>query len=152
MKTAILFGASGFVGSYLLKDLLKDDDYSKVIVVVRKALDIRDPKLEIVIGDYNSLPGLKAKLVADEVFIAIGTTKAKTPDKNEYYQIDHDYPVLAAKMVKENGFEEILLTAAAESTTSYKARQADFLLKACIILSCKSFGVMGLKMMPLTPA
>ncbi len=112
MKTAILFGASGFVGSYLLEDLLNDSDYSKVIVVVRKDLNIKHPKLETIIGDYQSLPALKSKLVADEIFIAIGTTKAKTPDKTLYYQIDHDYPVLAAQMVKENGGKSVFLVSA----------------------------------------
>ncbi len=103
MKKAILFGASGFVGSYLLQDLLNNAAYEKVTAVVRKNLNINHPKLKTLIGDYSTLPTLKDNIDADEIFIALGTTKNKTPDKKEYYQIDHDYPVLAAKLAKEKG-------------------------------------------------
>jgi uncharacterized protein YbjT (DUF2867 family) len=103
LKKAILFGASGFIGSYLLQDLLHNADYELVTIVVRKPLNIVHPKLKTLIGDFNTLQQLKESILADDVFIALGTTKKQTPDEKLYYQIDHDYPVLAAKMAKENG-------------------------------------------------
>jgi Predicted nucleoside-diphosphate-sugar epimerases len=112
MKKAILFGASGFVGSYLLKELLNNPDYEEVIVVVRRDLDMRHPKLKILIGDYHSLPDLKAQLVGDDVFITLGSTKKKTPKQDEYYQVDHDYPVLAADMALQNGATSVFLLTA----------------------------------------
>jgi uncharacterized protein YbjT (DUF2867 family) len=112
MKKAILFGASGFIGSYLLGELLNNDDYEQVTIVVRKDLNIRHPKLKTVIGDFNSLPNLKESMAADDVFITIGTTRKKTPDKKQYYQIDHDYPVLAAKMARENGAKTVSVVTA----------------------------------------
>lgn len=111
-KKAILIGASGFIGSYLLKELLKDADYDQIIVVVRKKLNLQHPKLKQLIGDFNTLPDLKEQLVADEIFITLGTTKKKTPDLKIYYQIDHDYPVLAAKIVKDNGAKAVFLVTA----------------------------------------
>ena len=59
MKRALLFGASGLVGFYLLQELLKDPSYDQVVIVVRKALAVQHKKLITVIGDYNSLPQLK---------------------------------------------------------------------------------------------
>ncbi|OAV75515.1 putative NADH-flavin reductase [Bacteroidales bacterium Barb7] len=112
MKKAVLFGASGFVGSYLLDELLNNPDYEEVIVVVRKNLNINHPKLSVLIGDYHSLPDLKEQIVADDVFIVLGTTKKKTPKQAEYYQIDHDYPVLAAKMAQENGATSVFVVTA----------------------------------------
>ncbi len=112
MKNAILFGASGFIGSYLLDELLNSADYEKVTVVVRKNLNIDHPKLKTLIGDYHSLPGLKADIIADEVFIALGTTRKKTPDKDEYYRVDHDYPVAAAKIAKEKGAKSVFVVTA----------------------------------------
>lgn len=109
MKKAILFGASGFVGSNLLDRLLNNSDYEKVTIVVRKNLNISHPKLKTLIGDYHSLPKLKTNIVADDVFIALGTTKKNTPNEDEYYQVDHDYPVLAAKIAKENGAQSIFI-------------------------------------------
>jgi uncharacterized protein YbjT (DUF2867 family) len=112
MKKAILFGASGFIGGYLLDDLLNAADYEKVMIVVRRNLNINHPKLETVIGDYRSLPDLRGNLVADEIFITLGTTKKNTPDKAEYYQTDHDYPVLAAKIAKEMGAKSVFVVTA----------------------------------------
>jgi uncharacterized protein YbjT (DUF2867 family) len=112
MKKAIIFGASGFIGSFLLEELLNDARYEQVTIVVRKDPGIHHPKLITLIGDYNTLPSLKAKLVGDEIYIALGTTKKNTPDEKLYYQVDHDYPVLAAKMAKENGAGTVLLVSA----------------------------------------
>ena len=112
MKKALLFGANGFIGSCLLQELLNNADYDKVTIVVRKFLDISHPKLTMLIGDLQTLPALQPELVADDVFIAIGTTKAKTPDKDEYYRIDHDYPVLAARITKEKGADSVAVVTA----------------------------------------
>lgn len=112
MKTALLFGSSGFVGSFLLRELLDQPNYDKVIVVVRKDQGIRHPKLKTLIGDFKSLALLKSELVADDVFIALGTTKKKTPDPQQYYEIDHDYPVLAAQLAKDNGAKAVFLLTA----------------------------------------
>jgi uncharacterized protein YbjT (DUF2867 family) len=112
MKKAILFGASGLVGSHLLDILLHNPDYEQVTIVVRKRLNINHPKLKILIGDYQSLHLLKDDIEADEVFIALGTTKNKTPDQKAYYQVDHDYPVLATKLAKEKGAKSVFIVTA----------------------------------------
>ncbi|AWG22424.1 epimerase [Flavobacterium faecale] len=112
MKKAILFGASGFIGSHLLQDLLNDAEYEQITIVVRKSENINHPKLKTLIGDFNSLPQLKESLIGDDVFIALGTTKKQTPDEKKYYQIDHDYPVLAAKLAQENGATAVFVVSA----------------------------------------
>ena len=103
MKRAIVFGSSGFVGSHLLSELLNSSDYGQVTAVARKSLNITHPKLKTVLADYNSLAAVKSEIAADEVFITLGTTKANSPVEADYYQVDHDYPVLAARLAKENG-------------------------------------------------
>lgn len=112
MKKAVLFGASGLVGSWLLTELLNDPDYEKVIIVVRKDMGIRHPKLVSLTGDYNTLPLLQPGIDADEVFITLGTTQKKTPDRREYYQVDHDYPVLAAKIARDRGAKAVFIVTA----------------------------------------
>jgi uncharacterized protein YbjT (DUF2867 family) len=129
MKAALLFGATGFIGSYLLEELLNSPDYDRVTAVTRKPIQTRHPKLTNLIADYNSLPAIKEKLNADDVFIAIGTTKANTPDQKLYYQIDHDYPVLAARLAKENGAKSVFIVTAvganARSKFSYTKTKGD---------------------------
>ncbi len=88
--------------------------------MVRKDLNIRQPKLKTLIGDYNSLAGLKAEITADEVFIALGTTRKNSPKKAEYYQVDHDYPVLAARIAKERGAKSVFLVTAVDANPHSK--------------------------------
>jgi uncharacterized protein YbjT (DUF2867 family) len=112
MKKAIVYGASGLVGSYILENLLNNATYEQVIIVVRRDLNIQHPKLKMLKGDFNTLSKVIEGIQVDEVFIALGTTQKKTPDKKLYYQIDHDYPILAAKLAKENGAKAVFLVSA----------------------------------------
>ena len=112
MKKAILLGASGFVGSHLLDELLNNPDYDQVTVIVRKKLDMEHPKLKTYIGDYHSLPSMDEVMETDDIFLLIGTTQTQTPDREEYYQIDHDYPILAAKIAKEKGAKSVFVVTA----------------------------------------
>ena len=112
MKKAILFGASGFIGSFLLPDLLDNPGYKQVTIEVRKTTGINHPKLKELIGDYHSLHLLKEQIDADEIFITLGTTRAKTPDRDQYYQVDHDYPIAAAKIALEAGAKSVLVVTA----------------------------------------
>ena len=112
MKRAVVFGASGFVGSHLLRELLNSPDYGQVTVVVRRALKLTHPKLRTVIGDYNSLAEVRSEITAEEVFLALGTTQKDSPERADYHQVDHEYPVLAARFAKENGATSIFLISA----------------------------------------
>jgi uncharacterized protein YbjT (DUF2867 family) len=112
MKKAIVFGSSGFVGSHLLGELLNSPDYEQITVVVRKKLNINHPKLVTLIGDYSSLPALESDISADEIFFTLGATRATSPEKEKYYQVDHDYPVLAARIAKARGAKSIFIVTA----------------------------------------
>jgi uncharacterized protein YbjT (DUF2867 family) len=70
------------------------------------------PKLKTLIGDDNSLCDLKGHMLADEIVIALGATKKTSPKKADYYKVDHDYPVLAAKIAKEKGAQSVFLLSA----------------------------------------
>jgi len=102
-KIAILLGATGLTGSILLELLLKDDSFKNVKVFGRSATDISHPKLEEHLGDMFKMNDFSEAFKGDAVFCCIGTTKAKTPDKETYKKIDYGIPVAAAKLAKQNG-------------------------------------------------
>jgi uncharacterized protein YbjT (DUF2867 family) len=120
MKTAIVFGSSGLVGSHLLSELLNSPDYEQVTAVARKSLNSTHPRLRLVIADFNSLADVKSEIAADEVFIALGTTRKNSPEKANYYQVDHDYPVLAARIAKERGAKSVFLVTAVGANANSK--------------------------------
>ncbi len=101
-KTAIILGATGLTGSYLLELLLNSHDYKKVKIFTRRTIGKTHPKLEEIVCDVLKLEEQSDQFTADEVFVCIGTTKAKTPDKQLYYAIDYSIPTISAKLAEQN--------------------------------------------------
>ena len=122
-KTAIILGATGLVGGKLLEILLKDDGYTKLKLFSRSSCNISHPKIEEHLIDLFELEKYSETFTGDVVFCCIGTTKAKTPDKETYKKIDYGIPVTASIFAKNNGikmFEVIsAMGANPKSTTFY---------------------------------
>ena len=102
MKTALLFGASGLVGSHVLSQLISNNNYSKIKLFVRTSIDISDPKIEIIQTDFNNLENHKEDIKGDDCFFCIGTTKKNSPDKNEYKRVELEVPKQIAQIAKSN--------------------------------------------------
>ncbi len=117
-KTAIILGATGLTGGYLLNLLLSNDHYKKVILFSRSTVGRTHPKLEEYLIDLLELETHADKFRADEVFCCIGTTKSKTPNKEIYKKIDYGIPVTAAKLSKANGIKTIVLISALGANVS----------------------------------
>ncbi len=111
-KTAVILGATGLTGSYLLEMLLNSDDYEKVKVFTRRSVQKQHPKLEEIICNLLNLREYADDFTADEVFCCIGTTKAKTPDKALYHQIDFGIPVMAAELAEKNNITAFIVISA----------------------------------------
>ncbi len=111
-KKAIILGATGLTGSHLLELLLNDPDYDVVKVFTRNKLTTFHPKIEEHIIDLLKLSDHADKFTADVVFCCIGTTKAKTPNKELYRAIDYGIPVEAAKLCKQNSINSFIVISA----------------------------------------
>ena len=105
MKTALLFGASGLVGSHVLSQLISNNNYSKIKLFVRSSIDISDPKIEIIQTDFNNLENHREDIKGDDCFFCIGTTKKNSPDKNEYKRIELNIPKQVAQIAKSNNIK-----------------------------------------------
>ena len=105
MKTALLFGASGLVGSHVLSQLISINNYSKIKLFVRSSIDISDPKIEIIQTDFNNLENHREDIKGDDCFFCIGTTKKNSPDKNEYQRIELNIPKQVAQIAKSNNIK-----------------------------------------------
>ncbi len=103
-KIAWVAGASGLVGQQLIAQLSEDAEFSKVIALVRKPLDIpifEHKKVEQFIVNFAKLVAPTQKV--DSLFCALGSTTKKTPSYDDYYQIDVTYPYEFAKLGKTKG-------------------------------------------------
>ncbi len=102
MKTALLFGTTGLVGSHLLNLLIINNNYSKIKVFVRSSIELNDPKIEIIQTDFNNLKNHREDIKGDDCFFCIGTTKKNSPDKNEYKRVELEVPKQVAQIAKSN--------------------------------------------------
>ncbi len=111
-KTAIILGATGLTGSFLLKQLVQDAAYAKIILFSRSKASVKSEKIEEHLIDLFELGKHRDKFKADVVFCCIGTTQSKTPNKEIYRKVDYGIPVTAAKLCKENGIDNFLVISA----------------------------------------
>ena len=109
MKTALLAGATGLIGSQLLPLLLASDRYAKVIVVGRRAVPTIHPKLVQVITELDQLEAVRLKLIADDVYCCLGTTMAQAGSKEAFYKVDFLYVVQLAALAASNFAAQLLV-------------------------------------------
>lgn len=108
-KTALIAGSTGLIGNELLQFLLNAKEYDKVIAVVRRPLEIKHPKLDEKIVDFDHLEEYKESFAVDDVFCCLGTTIKKAKTKEAMWKIDVDYPVAIAKLASSQGAKKFLL-------------------------------------------
>jgi uncharacterized protein YbjT (DUF2867 family) len=111
-KIALVAGATGLTGKYLVNLLLQDKNYSLVKVITRRNMNYDHPKIQEIITDFDKLPELEktADLSADDFYCCLGTTIKKVGgDKNLFYKVDHDYPVMLAEIAEKRGARNFLV-------------------------------------------
>ncbi len=108
---ATLIGATGLIGNHLLEHLIADSEFEKIKLIVRRPLEMNDPKVEILVIDFEDQAAFeKAITDSNVVFCSIGTTQQKVKgDLLAYRKIDYDIPLNAAIHCKKTGCETFIL-------------------------------------------
>ena len=120
MKTAIVIGATGLVGTALVDALLKDSRFEKVKIFVRRATHIVNDKLEHHIVNFDKPDQWKKLVTGDVLYSAMGTTIKVAGSKEAQYKIDYTYQYEVAKMAAANGVMQYVLVSAAGSSPDSK--------------------------------
>lgn len=107
---ALLVGATGLVGGFVLARLLAHPDYPNVEIWVRRELPLRDPKLIQRVVDFSRLPSQQVQ--ADHVFCCLGTTIRKAGSEASFREVDHDYPLALARLARSGGSKKFLMVSA----------------------------------------
>lgn len=111
MKTALIAGGTGLIGSQLLKLLLESNRYSKILAVTRRELPSH-PMLTQFNVPFEKLDELDATLKVDDVFCCLGTTMAKAKSRENFYKVDFQYPLILAKTALNLKATQFLLVSA----------------------------------------
>lgn len=100
----MIFGASGLVGNLLLKELINDPAYNKVVVFVRKPLVIVNSKVEEVsLNEFESYGVEDIDVSASQVFCCLGTTIKIAGSQEAFRKVDYELPVRIGAWSKSKG-------------------------------------------------
>jgi len=118
VKTALLIGSTGLIGSHLLNLLLDSNDYLKVITFVKRDTGIKHKKLTQHIIDFDKPETYKELVVGDDFFCTIGTTIKKAGSKEAFRKVDFEYPRLFAAFALQNKVKQFLIISSLGADTN----------------------------------
>ncbi len=108
-RVALVFGATGLVGSELVRQLLAHDGWGEVRTFTRRPLQIDHPKHRNVVVDFDRLEEYADQIRGDALFCALGTTIAKAGSQEAFRRVDYEYPLKAARIARQHGVPQYLL-------------------------------------------
>jgi uncharacterized protein YbjT (DUF2867 family) len=111
-KTALLVGATGLVGGFVLEQLLEDAYYDSVVVLSRKSLQLQHAKLKEVLVNFDQLENYTNDIKADVVFCCLGTTIKAAGSQEAFKKVDYEYPLRVAEIAKQNDASAFLIVTA----------------------------------------
>ncbi len=96
-KVALLAGASGLTGGYVLEALLSAPDFSRVIAVTRRPLAREHARLANRIVQFDRMETQLQGVACDVALCCLGTTLARAGSRENFREVDVDYVVAFAR-------------------------------------------------------
>ncbi|WP_224361635.1 oxidoreductase [Hyalangium versicolor] len=116
-RSALVAGASGLVGGFLLEALLESPLYREVSSLGRRALPQQHPKLRQLTVDFARLDA-EPLPVAEDAFCCLGTTIKKAGSQEAFRAVDHDAVLSFARAARKAGARRFLLVSALGADSS----------------------------------
>ncbi|ORX52433.1 hypothetical protein DM01DRAFT_1306879 [Hesseltinella vesiculosa] len=105
-KIALVLGATGAVGKAVVKDLLVNEHYTKVVAAGRRHVQLDDSipqdKLVQETIDFENLDESRGAFKdVDDVYCCLGTTRKDAGSAEAFRKIDQEYVIESAKMIAQ---------------------------------------------------
>lgn len=113
---ALLIGATGSTGKFLLNELIQDDNYTSVTIFVRLASGRTHPKLKEHIIDFSKVGQYRDFIVGDVLFSCLGTTLKAAGSKDKQWEIDFEIPAQFAFIARHNSVNSLLLVSSSDAS------------------------------------
>jgi len=111
-RTALVAGASGLVGSQVLRLLLEDPVYSRVTLLARRELPLSHKKLEQRIASFDRLAQIADFPRVHDVFCCLGTTMQQAGSPDAFRKVDFTYVVELARVAVRHRASQFLVVTA----------------------------------------
>lgn len=107
---AILLGATGAVGRDLVRQLLQDDRFTELYLLVRRIPEgLSSPKLRIQVLDFDQPDQWPELPEADVLFSSLGTTLRDAGSQAAQYRVDYGYQYEVARRAAARGVPHYVL-------------------------------------------
>jgi len=108
INAAVVAGATGMIGRYLVNILLEDAFYDVIVTLTRRPLEIESPKVEQRLVDFDHLNA--ADLAgATHLFCCLGTTMNTAGSREAFRRVDYEYCERFARLGREAGATRLML-------------------------------------------
>jgi uncharacterized protein YbjT (DUF2867 family) len=107
----LLVGATGLVGSHVLRQALADSRVDAVVAPTRRPL-AEHAKLQAPLIDFEHLPDDAGWWQADAVICTLGTTIKTAGSRAAFRRVDYDYPLAVAQRARQRGTAAYVLNSA----------------------------------------
>ena len=110
---AILLGATGAVGRDLVRQLLQDDSFTELYLLVRRIPEgLSSSKLRIEVLDFEQPDQWPELPEADVLFSSLGTTLRDAGSQAAQYRVDYGYQYEVARRAASRGVPHYVLVSA----------------------------------------
>jgi len=99
----LLVGATGLVGHEVLTQALANPRIETVVAPARRPLAVTDRKLTAPVVRFDDLPRDADWWRADAAICTLGTTIGKAGSREAFREVDHDYPLVVARLARAHG-------------------------------------------------
>ena len=96
-KVALLAGASGLTGGYVLDELIGAADFARVIAVTRRPLPREHTRLANRIVQFERMETQLQGVTCDVALCCLGTTIARAGSRENFREVDVDYVMAFAR-------------------------------------------------------
>jgi uncharacterized protein YbjT (DUF2867 family) len=115
---ALLIGATGSTGKFLLNKLIQDDNYTSVAIFVRNPTGRSNPKLSEHVIDFSNLDKYREYITGDVLFSCLGTTLKIAGSQENQWKIDFEIPLAFATIAKQNRVNSFVLVSSSDASPS----------------------------------
>jgi len=110
--TALVLGATGLVGSELLRQLAADERCARVIALGRRATGFDHEKVEDRVIDFDAPDAWRDAIQGDVLYSALGTTIKKAGSQAAQHKVDYTYQLRVAEAAARAGVDTYVLVSA----------------------------------------
>ena len=120
-KMALLAGASGLIGSFLLDALLQAPDFGRIFAVTRRPIGREHPRLaNRIVVDFEKLPAQLKGTVCQVAFCCLGTTIRQAGSQEAFRRVDFDHVMSFAAAAKVAQARRFVVVSSAKADPASK--------------------------------